>query len=85
MHLRPFVLIDQICGFRKDRQMIEYTKDQRIAQKHQDVLQWARNAQNIIRYDNELKLIYLLRELHISFRKSFYQYQLCAAMLTIYR
>ena len=28
MHLRPFVLIYYICGFRKDRQMIKYTKDQ---------------------------------------------------------
>ena len=62
MHLRPFVLIDQICGFRKDRQMIEYTKDQRIAQKHQDLLLWTRNDQNIIRYDNELELFHLLRE-----------------------
>ena len=62
MHLRPFVLIAYICGFRKDRQMIEYTKDQWIDQKHHNVLQWDINAQNIIRYDNELKLIYLLRE-----------------------
>ena len=43
MHLRPFVLIAYICGFRKDRQMMEYTKDKRIDQKHCDVLQWARN------------------------------------------
>ena len=62
MYLRPFVLITYICGFRKDRKMIEYTKYQWIYQKHHDVLQWARNAQNIIRYDNELKFIYLPRE-----------------------
>ena len=62
MYLKPFVLIAYICGFRNDRQMIEYIKDQWIYQNHHDVLKWARNAQNIICYDNELKLIYLLRE-----------------------
>ena len=41
MHLRPFVLIAYIFGFRKDRQMLEYTKDQWIDQKHHGVLQWA--------------------------------------------
>ena len=61
MHLRLF-FISYICGFRNDRQMIEYTKDQCINKKHPDVLQWARNAQHIIRYDNELKLINLIRE-----------------------
>ena len=59
MHLRPFVLIDYICGFRRYRQIIEYTKYQRIDKNHQDVLQWARNAQNIIRYEIESKFIYL--------------------------
>ena len=59
MNLRPFVLIAYICGFRKDIQVIEYTKDQWIDQHHQDLLQWAWNFQNIIRYDNELKFIYL--------------------------
>ena len=58
MHLRPFLLIAYICCFRKDRKMVEYTKDQWIDQKHHDVLQWSRNAQNIIHYDNELKLIF---------------------------
>ena len=62
MNLRTFVLIAYICGFRKDRQIIEYIKDKRIYQKHHNLLQWARNAQNIIRYDNELKLINLRRE-----------------------
>ena len=62
MHLSPFVLISYVFGFRKDRKMIEYTKNQWIDQKHHNVLQWSRNAQNIIRYGNELKLIYLLRE-----------------------
>ena len=42
--------------------MIEYTRDQWIDQKHHDVLQWARNSQNIICYYNELELIYVLRE-----------------------
>ena len=54
MHLRPFVLIAYIFGFRRDSQMIEQTKDQWIDQNHHDLLQWDRNAQNIIRYDNEL-------------------------------
>ena len=62
MHLRPFVLISYIFDFRKDRKMVEYNKDQWIDQNHYDVLQWARNDQNIICYDNELNLIYLLRE-----------------------
>ena len=51
------MLIFYIFGFRKDIQLIEYTKDQWVDQQHQDVFQWARNTQNIIRYDNELKLI----------------------------
>ena len=42
--------------------MIEYTKDQWIDQKHNNVLKWARNAQNTICYENGLKFIYLLRE-----------------------
>ena len=58
MHLRPFVLISYIFGFRKDRKIIEYTKYKWIDKNHHDVLQWARNAQNIICYDNELELIY---------------------------
>ena len=62
MNLRLFVLIAYICDFRKDRQMIKYTKDQLIDKNHHDVLQWDRNDQNIIFYDNELELIYLLRE-----------------------
>ena len=37
MHLRLFVLIAYIRGFRKYRQMIEYTKDQWIDQNHHDV------------------------------------------------
>ena len=32
MHLRPFLLIAYIFGFRKDRQIIEYTKDKWIDQ-----------------------------------------------------
>ena len=62
IHLRPFVLIAYIFDFRKDRQMVEYNKDQWIDQNNHDVLQWNRNAQNIIRCDNSLKFIYLLRE-----------------------
>ena len=52
MHLRLSVLIDYIFVFRKDRQVIEYTRDQCFDQQHEDVLQWYQNAQNIICYDN---------------------------------
>ena len=38
MHLRPFVLIAYIFGFRKDSQMIEYTEDQCIDKNHHDLL-----------------------------------------------
>ena len=62
MHLRMFVLIAYICGFRKDRKIIEYNKDQWIDQNNHDLLQWDRNSQNIIHHDNELKLINLPRE-----------------------
>ena len=61
MNLRLFVFITYICGFRNDRQMIEYNKDKWIDKKDHDVLQQDRNAKKIIRYDNELKLIILLR------------------------
>ena len=62
MHLRLFVSIAFICGFIKDRKIIEYTKDKWIDQNHHNVLQWARNAPIIICHDNELELINLLRE-----------------------
>ena len=42
--------------------MIECNEYQWIDQNKNDVLQWDRKAQNIIHYDNELKLIHLLRE-----------------------
>ena len=42
--------------------MIEYTKYQWSYQNNYDVLQWAINAQNVIHYDNELKLFNVLRE-----------------------
>ena len=61
MHLRPLVLITYICGFIRDRSMIECNKDQWIDQKNHNVFQWAINVQNIIRHYNELKLIYLIR------------------------
>ena len=62
MHWRLFVLIAYICGFIRDRKVIEYTKDQCIDQQHHDVLQWDRNAQNIICFENKLNFIYLLRK-----------------------
>ena len=65
MHFRPFIFIAYIFGFRNYRQMTKYTKDQWIDQNNHDVLKWSRNAQNIIRYYNELKFIYLIRNLHI--------------------
>ena len=40
MNLRPFVLIAYIYGFIKDRQIIEYTKNQWIDQNHHNILQW---------------------------------------------
>ena len=52
IHLRSFVFIAYIYCSINDRQMIEHTKYQWIDQNHHDVLQWARNIQNIIRYDN---------------------------------
>ena len=55
-------LIAFICGFRNDMKIIKYTKDKWIYQKHNGLLQWARNAQNIICHDNELELIDLIRE-----------------------
>ena len=62
MNLRLLCLIDYICGFKNYRQIIEYTKDKWIDEKHHNLLKWARNAHNIIGYENELKLIYLPRE-----------------------
>ena len=57
------VCVDFLClWFEKGQKIIEYTKDEWIYQNHHDILQWARNVQIIIRYGNELKFIYLLRE-----------------------
>ena len=42
--------------------MVEYTKDKCIDQKHHNLLQWARTTQNMIRYENELELINLIRD-----------------------
>ena len=61
IHLRPFLFIAYICGFKKCRQMIKYTKYKWNDKKHHGVFQWARNVQNIIPHDNELKLMNLLR------------------------
>ena len=41
MHLSPFVFIAYICGFRKDMQIIQYTKYKWIYQQNHDVLKWA--------------------------------------------
>jgi hypothetical protein len=37
-------------------------KNKWIEDREANVMQWAKNARNIIRNDKELKLIYLLRE-----------------------
>ena len=64
--------------------MIEYTKYQWVDQKHHDVFRWARNNKDITTQDNELILIYLLREYHISFTNDlFYQYQCFPEILAI--
>ena len=77
-------LIAYICGFRKDRQMIEYTKDQWIYQNHHDVLQWYINAQNIICLWKLIEInLFNKRITYLIYKWSFYQYQLCDAMLTI--
>ena len=63
--------------FRKYRQLMEYTKDQWVDQQHQDVFQWDRNTQNIICYNNELKLI-------VSFKNDiFHQHQNFAAIISV--
>ena len=51
-----------ICGFEKDKDLMEYIKNEWIEDRNEDVMQWAKNARNIIRSNNELKLVYLLRE-----------------------
>ncbi len=62
IQMRPFVLIAYICGFRKDKLLMEYIKNEWMNERNNDILQWAKNSRNIIRNDNDLKLIYLLRE-----------------------
>jgi hypothetical protein len=61
IHLRPFALIAYICGFGKDKHLMEYVKNKWIEDRDANVMQWAKNARNIIRNDKELKLIYLLK------------------------
>jgi hypothetical protein len=62
IHMHPFLLIAYICGFRKDRLLTEYIKNEWINKCNNGVLQWAKNACNIICNGNDLKLINLLRE-----------------------
>ena len=84
MHLRLFILITHIFGSKRDRQMVEYTIYQQVGHEHHNILQWARNTQIVICYENELKLFYLLREEHISLTNDvLYQYQICAEMLAV--
>ena len=62
LHLRPFVMIAYICGFQRNIHCMQEIKEQWIDQRDNDVLNWARNGTNIIRYDTDLKLVLLLRE-----------------------
>ena len=63
IHMRPYVLIAYICGFRKDRERMEFIKNRWMTDEcDNNVLQWAQNATNVIHNDNELKVGYLLKE-----------------------
>lgn len=60
---RPYVLIAYICGFQKDKELMTRVKERwRDQRNFMNVSQWAKDGQNIIQYDDDLKLIYLLKD-----------------------
>ena len=63
IEFRPYALIAYICGFRKDKTLMEMIKETwKNEYKENDVLKWARNAKEFLHHDNDLRCIYLLKE-----------------------
>ena len=58
---RPYVLIAYICGFQRNKELMEYIHQKWLENHDNNVLNWAQNAKNIIKHDNDLKLILLFK------------------------
>ena len=61
LHLRPYVLIVYIVGFDRNIAYMEEIKEQWVDRKQPDIMAWAKSAQDIILFDDDLKVIYLFR------------------------
>ena len=59
---RPYVLIAYICGFDRNKDLMISTKEIWFEERHDDIFEWAKNGRNIIVGDDDLRLIYLLRD-----------------------
>ena len=59
---RPYVLIAYICGFDRNKDLMISTKEIWFEERHDDLFEWAKNGRNIIVGDDDLRLIYLLRD-----------------------
>ena len=61
MHFRPYVLLAYIVGFDRNISYMEEIKDQWVDRQHSDIITWAKSAEDIILFDDDLKVIYLFR------------------------
>ena len=62
LHLRPYVLLAYIVGFDRNTAYMEEIKSQWVDRQNSDVINWMKSAENIISFDDDLKVIYLSRE-----------------------
>ena len=62
LHLRPYVLIAYIVGFDRNIDYMEEIRDQWIDNQNNDIKCWAKSANDIIRFDDDLRVIYLFRD-----------------------
>ena len=59
LHLCPYVLIAYIVGFDHNISYIEEIKEQWVDREQPDIMAWAKSAQDIILFDDDLKVVYL--------------------------
>ena len=61
LHLRPYVLIAYIVGFDRNISHMEEIKEQWVDREQPDIMAWAKSAQDIIFFDDDLKVVCLFR------------------------
>ena len=62
LHLRPYVLIAYIVGFDRNIGYMEEIRNLWVDRQSNDIKCWANNAQDIIQFDDDLKVIFQFRD-----------------------